>query len=92
MIKGFSHKGVKRFYDAGSRVGIQSAHAAKLARQLARLNQAKTPADMNIPGWKLHPLKGELAGHWAISVSGNRRLIFKFVNGDAFNVDYGDYH
>jgi len=92
MIKSFSHKGVKRFYDAGSRVGIQSAHASKLARQLARLNQAKTPADMNIPGWKLHPLKGELAGHWAISVSGNWRLIFKFVNGDAFNVDYGDYH
>jgi toxin HigB-1 len=92
MIKSFSHKGIKRFYDAGSRAGIQSAHAAKLARQLARLNQARTPADMNVPGWKLHPLKGELAGHWALSVSGNWHLIFKFTNGDAFDVDYDDYH
>ncbi len=92
MIKSFTHRGIKRFYDAGLRFGTQSAHASKLARQLARLNQAKTPADINIPGWKLHPLKGELAGHWAISVSGNWRLIFKFTNGDAFDVDYGDYH
>ena len=92
MIKSFSHKGVKKFYDSGSMAGIQSAHAPKLARQLARLNQAKTPADMNLPGWKLHPLKGKLVGQWAISVSGNWRLIFRFRGGDAFNVDYDDYH
>ncbi|MCH8227530.1 MAG: type II toxin-antitoxin system RelE/ParE family toxin [Proteobacteria bacterium] len=92
MIKSFSHKGVKKFYDSGSMAGIQSAHAPKLARQLARLNQAKTPADMNLPGWKLHPLKGKLVGQWAISVSGNWRLIFRFRGGDVFNVDYDDYH
>ena len=92
MIKSFSHKGVKKFYDSGSMAGIQSAHAPKLARQLARLNQAKTPADMNLPGWKLHPLKGKLVGQWAISVSGNWRLIFRFRGGDVFNVYYDDYH
>ena len=92
MIRNFSHKGAKRFYDTGSKAGIHSAHASKLARQLARLNQAKTPGDMNLPGWKLHPLKGELADHWAVAVSGNWRLIFKLDNGDAFNVDYDDYH
>jgi len=92
MIKSFSHKGVKKFFDSGSMAGIQSAHESKLARQLARLNQAKTPADMNLPGWKLHPLKGKLVGHWAISVSGNWRLIFRFSDGDVFNVNYDDYH
>ena len=92
MIKSFSHKGVKKFFDSGSMAGIQSAHGSKLARQLARLNQAKTPADMNLPGWKLHPLKGKLVGHWAISVSGNWRLIFRFSDGDVFNVNYDDYH
>jgi len=92
MIKSFSHKGVKKFYDSGSMAGIQSAHASKLARQLARLNQAKTPADMNLPGWRLHPLKGKLASQWAISVSGNWRLIFRFSDGEVFDVDYDDYH
>ena len=92
MIKSFSHKGVKKFFDTGSKAGIQSAHAAKLARQLARLNQAKNPADMNVPGWKLHPLKGGRTGQWAVSVSGNWRLTFKFSDGEAFNVDYDDYH
>ncbi len=92
MIKSFSHKGIRKFYDTGSRAGIQAAHAPKLARQLARLNQATLPADMNVPGWKLHPLKGGLAGQWALSVSGNWRLIFRFSDGDVFNVDYEDYH
>ncbi len=49
-------------------------------------------ADMNVPGWKLHPLKGKLAGQWAVSVSGNWRLVFEFIDGDAFNIDYDDYH
>ena len=92
MIKSFGHKGIKRFFETGSKAGIQSAHASKLRRQLARLNLAASPADMNLPGWKLHALKGELAGQWAISVSGNWRLIFKFADGDVFNVDYEDYH
>jgi addiction module HigA family antidote len=62
MIKSFRHKGLKRFFETGSKAGIQAAHAAKLSRQLSRLNQAKAPGDMNIPGWKLHPLESGLAG------------------------------
>jgi len=92
MIKSFRHKGIKRFHDRGSTAGIHSTHAPKLARQLARLNLAKSPADMNVPGWKLHLLKGDLKDHWAVAVSGNWRLIFQLSNGNAFNIDYDDYH
>jgi proteic killer suppression protein len=92
VIKSFSHKGLKRFYETGSRAGIQSSHASRLARQLARLNAASSPGDMNLPGWKLHPLQGDLAEKWAVNVSGNWRLIFQFAHGNAFGVDYDDYH
>ena len=92
MIKNFSHKGIKRFFETGSKAGIQSAHASKLGRQLARLDRAAKPADMNLPGWKLHQLKGEVTGHWAVSVSGNWRLMFMVVDGDVFDVNYDDYH
>jgi proteic killer suppression protein len=92
VIKNFRHKGLKRFYEVGSRAGIQSSHASRLARQLVRLNSASSPKDMNIPGWKLHSLQGDLAENWAVTVSGNWRLIFKFTHGNAFGVDYDDYH
>jgi proteic killer suppression protein len=92
MIRNFSHKGIEKFFSTGSKAGIQSSHAPKLARQLARLNLAKTIADMNVPGWNLHQLKGKRTGHWAVSISGNWRLIFEFIDGDALNVDYDDYH
>ena len=92
MIKSFRHKGLKRFFETGSKAGIQAAHAAKLSRQLSRLNQAKAPGDMNIPGWKLHPLEMDLAGHWSVWVSGNWRLTFTFEDNDAVLVDYRDYH
>jgi proteic killer suppression protein len=92
VIKNFRHKGLKKFYLTGSHAGIQPSHASRLARQLARLNSAASPMDMNLPGWNLHPLKGDLAEKWAINVTGNWRLIFKFKNGDAFGIDYDDYH
>jgi len=92
MIRSFSHKGVEKYFRTGSKAGIQSPHASKLARQLARLDLAKAIADMNVPGWNLHRLKGKLTGHWAVSVSGNWRLFFEFFDGDALNVDYDDYH
>jgi len=92
VIKDFRHKGLKKFYLTGTRVGIKPSHAPRLARQLARLNSAAAPMDMNIPGWNLHPLKGDLAEKWAVSVNGNWRLIFKFENGDTFGIDYDDYH
>ena len=92
MIRSFRHKGVERFFLSGSRAGIQAAHAPRLARQLAALDAAIRPEDMNRPGWDWHPLKGGLSGHWSVSVSGNWRLTFAFENGDAILVDYQDYH
>ena len=92
MIKSFRHKGLQAFYESGSKAGIQADHAAKIARQLARLDAAKTPDDMNVPGWKLHPFHGTLQGHFAVWVSENWRLVFAFEDGDAILVDYMDYH
>jgi len=92
VIRSFRHKGVERFFRTGSKAGIQAAHAPRLARQLAALNVARQPSDMNVPGWGLHPLKGKLSNHWSVSVSGNWRLTFTFKDGDAEFVDYQDYH
>lgn len=92
VIRSFRHKGVERFFKTGSKAGIQAAHAPRLARQLAALNVARQPSDMNVPGWGLHPLKGKLSNHWSVSVSGNWRLTFTFNDGDAELVDYQDYH
>lgn len=93
MIKTFRHRGLQRFFETGSKAGIQPKHAAKLARQLRQLNDADGPADMNIPGWRLHPLQGhDLTGHWSVRVNGNWRLTFKFEGQDAILVDYQDYH
>lgn len=92
MIKSFRHKGLQAFFESGSKAGIQAAHAPKLARQLARLNEAATPEDMNLPGWQLHPLKGDLGGHYSVSVNGNWRMTFMFEGVDAVLVDYQDYH
>jgi proteic killer suppression protein len=92
MIKSFRHKGIKKFFETGSKAGIQAAHAAKLRRQLAQLNRAQEPADMNLPGWRLHDLEGMLDGHWSVWVNGNWRLTFAFEDGDAVLVDYQDYH
>jgi proteic killer suppression protein len=92
MIKSFRHKGIQKFFETGSKAGIQAAHAPRLARQLHQLDVAKQPLDMAIPGWKLHPLTGALAGHWSIWVSGNWRLTFTFEVEHAVLVDYKDYH
>lgn len=92
MIKGFAHKGLQSFFQTGSKAGIQAQHAARLRRQLAQLNQATVPQDMNVPGWKLHALKGSMAGHWSVWVSGNWRMTFVFDGPDATVVDYQDYH
>ena len=92
MIKSFQHKGLKKYYETGSKKGIQATHADKLSRQLFALNRAIHPEDMNQYGWKLHELKGDLRGHWSVKVNGNWRMTFKFENGDAVLVDYQDYH
>jgi len=92
MIKSFRHKGIEAFFLSGNIRGIQAGHATRLRLQLAMLSRAVGPQDMGAPGWKLHPLKGRLAGHWAVWVSGNWRLTFAFEGGDAVLVDYRDYH
>jgi proteic killer suppression protein len=92
MIKTFRHKGLQTFFETGSKAGIQPHHAPRIARQLARLDEAKAPEDMNLPGWRLHTLEGELAGHYSVTVNGNWRMTFRFENGDAVLVDYQDYH
>lgn len=92
MIKSFRHKGLQRFFETGSKAGIQAAHAPRLRLQLAALHQATKPEDMAAPAWALHPLKGGLKGHWSIRVSGNWRLVFRFEGSDAILVDYLDYH
>ena len=92
VIQTFAHKGLEEVFRTGSKAGIQPAHATKLRRQLAQLDQAAIAQDMNIPGWGLHPLKGDMAGHWLVWVNGNWRLTFRFKNGDAELVNYQDYH
>jgi len=92
VIKSFKHAGLEKFFRKGSKAGIQPSHANKLRLQLGALNNAMQASDMGAPGWDLHPLKGELAGHWAISVNGNWRLTFVFEGQDATIVDYRDYH
>jgi len=92
MIKSFRHKGLETFFRTGSKAGIQAAHAKRLRLQLAALDGAVSAQGMNLPGWRLHPLGGELAGHWAVWVSGNWRMTFRFEDADAVLVDYRDYH
>jgi len=92
MIKSFRHKGLQRYFETGSKAGIQAAHAARLRLQLTALHQATKPEDMAAPAWALHALKGDLKGHWAITVNGNWRMVFTFDGADAVLVDYRDYH
>lgn len=92
MIKTFKHKGLQDFFATGSKAGIQPHHAIRLSRQLRRLDNAANSSDMNVPGWKLHPLEGALAEHYAIWVNGNWRMTFMFEGENAVLVDYQDYH
>ena len=92
MIVSFTHKGLEDFFYDGSKRGIQPRHAQKLADILDRLNAAHVVQDMRYPGAELHPLKGNLAGYWAVKVSGNWRVIFRFADNNASHVGYVDYH
>jgi proteic killer suppression protein len=92
MIKSWKHKGLKDFYETGSKKGIQSKHAKKLSFLLFQLTTAISPYDMNTPGNGFHKLIGNLDGHYAVKVSGNWRVIFQFQGKDAILVDYLDYH
>ena len=92
MIKSFRHKGLQRYFETGGKAGIQASHAARLRLQLAALDQAVRPEDLAAPAWALHSLKGDLKGHWALTVNGNWRMVFTFDGQDAVLVDYLDYH
>lgn len=92
MIKSFKHKGLKKFFETGSVAGIQASHANKLEDRLAMLATSKDIEDMNLPNYRLHPLIGKQKGRWAIDVSGNWRVTFEFIDGDAYIINYEDYH
>lgn len=92
MIRSFRHAGLEKFFHSGSKAGIQPAHAKKLRLQLTFLAASTRPGDMNVPGWHLHQLEGNLQDHWAVQVNGNWRMTFCFEGSDAVLVDYRDYH
>jgi toxin HigB-1 len=92
VIRSIRHNGLKRLYEDDDSRGVVGEHTVKLRDILARLDAAGTVTDMDLPGFRLHPLKGELKGFWAVTVRANWRVIFRFTAGDAFDVDYVDYH
>lgn len=92
MIIDFKHKGLEKFFATGSTAGIQYKHEKRLRLILARLHAAQQPQDMALPGLYLHQLKGERKGVWAVRVSGNWRVTFRFLDNDVMYVDYEDYH
>lgn len=92
MIGRFRHKGLAGFYESGSKAGIVPEHAKRLRLILAALVNAREPKDMNLPGFRFHGLTGLRAGYWAVSVSGNWRVVFRFDGDDVIDVDYLDYH
>ena len=92
MIQSFRHKGLRRFFESGSAAGIQAKHAKRLRMLLAALDTAQIIGDMDVPGFNLHPLKGQGKGRWSVWVNGNWRVTFEFRDGHAYVLDYEDYH
>jgi proteic killer suppression protein len=92
VIQSFRHKGLKRFYESGSLAGIQPKHAKRLRMLLAALDTAHVIGDMEVPGFNLHPLRGQGKGRWSVWVNGNWRVTFEFREGHAYVLDYEDYH
>ena len=92
MIKAFKHKGLKQFFEKGTTRGVKSSHSNKLRLILTALHAADEINDMDAPSFTLHQLKGDEKGVWSVSVNGNWRVTFEFVEGDAYILDYRDYH
>lgn len=92
MIRSFRHRGLEAFFTKDDRRKLQADHVAKIERLLDRLDAAKMPQDMNLPGWGFHQLKGNRKGTYSVSVSGNWRLTFRFEGSHAIDVDLEDYH
>jgi proteic killer suppression protein len=92
VIASFEHRGLKRLYEEDDHRGLTAAHVDKIKRILARLDEAANVRNMALPGFGLHPLKGKLKGFWAVKVTGNWRIVFRFEKGNAYDVDLTDYH
>lgn len=92
MIVAIRHKGLRKLHEEGSAKGVEAIYTARIKRLLASLEAASCPEEMNLPGYKLHPLKGELKTYWAVSVAANWRIIFRFQGVNACDVDLVDYH
>ncbi len=92
MIESFKHRGLKALYDGRTARWVAPHHVEKLKDIFAALDSSRDPGDMNLPGFRLHMLKGRLKGHYAVAVSGNWRVTFRFEDGSAVDVDYLDYH
>lgn len=92
MIQSFRHKGIRKFFESDNAAGILPDHAKRLRMLLAALDTAQSIEDMNVPGFRLHSLKGSERGRWSVWVNGNWRLTFEFRDGHAYVLDYEDYH
>ena len=92
MIRTIRHKGLKRLFEHDDSSGVHREHVVKLRNILATLHAAPTIAHMDLPGFRLHPLKGDMKGSWAVTVRANWRVIFRFADGGAEDIDYVDYH
>lgn len=92
MIKSFKHKGLKKFFETGSTAGIDAKQSKKISVRLSVLDLAKEVKDIDVPGFFLHPLTGDKKGLWSITVTGNWRITFEFIEGDVYVVNYEDYH
>ena len=92
MIQSFKHKGLRQLFEKGTAKGIRTDHVAKVENILAVLNRARKPSDMDLPGFGLHPLKGDLKNFWSVTVRANWRIIFRFEDGEVHDVDLLVYH
>ena len=92
MIRGFRHRGLRRLYENDDRRGVNAELVEKTARVLARLDVATRPEQLNLPGFRLHRLEGDLAGYWSVTVRGDWRIIFHFEVGNTTVVDLVEYH
>ena len=92
MIESFRHRGLKRLYEQGDGSKVRADQLSRISDVLFHLDRAQAPGDLDLPGYRLHPLKGDRKGYWSVTISGNWRIIFRFKDGDAFEVDLADYH
>lgn len=92
MIRSFKHRGLKRLYQRGDRSGIRGDLVDTIERILTVLDSASSPQALDLPGYRLHPLKGDLKGFWSVTVRANWRIVFRFEADDAFDVELTDYH